>query len=461
MGIICNHGRPDLPGWGLGQWGLIPWDSDKLPGNVDSNLVAYNLRLENLGAYPGAGWTAEIQTRDLKDRINHTFQRHARLDQILADGNLTTLAGIFLLRDVVYLSCIVSSCVPGYSSLTEYRRSPTKVVLYRLDSVSDGVGLFTQVGNKVLNTAMGPLFGSNNDYAPGPFSIYSGGAESRIGGLFNAILTYDYVDVYDYNGAHHLIQSWNIQADMLMCPYTPDLNALTVGMIQWEQSRVVTAGTYVNDPRMAADPGSYLTVITKAKRSFVYIGISGAGDTAHEANEVPMWDSSMQGNAILYRTGSYLQLSSSENAYAEMPVLAHPASFSVDCNFALFWGLRTNLIGWQINGGTSGTRWVTNYLVDQNTRTATDYTPIANTLGASESVVGLWGIGAGAVFVKKNTTVINHDQFYVVKPSDLSCAHKYSIFSALQDDGTVIHIEGLEDPTPTFWEDETFLSDLN
>ena len=461
MAILANQGRPDLTGWGIGQWGMMPWDSSKLPGNIDTNLIAYNLRIENLNLYPSSGWIAEIQTRNLLDKVNHTFKTYAKLDQILEDGNLTTLAGIFLLQNIVYLSCIVSKCSPSYVSPTSYRISPIKVVLYRLDNVENNIGIFTLVGIKELNITSGAIFGKDNDYAPGPVVINAGGAEGRTQGRFNPKLTYNYLNINDYNGPRQLIQSWTIEADAWLCPFTPDLNALKVSFTQWQQGRLVTVSTYINDPKLSENPGGYFTIINKAKRTFNYTGINGVGDIAHEENENLSWDSSMQDAVYLYRTGSFLELPSNTNGYNKTPNFAHPASFTVDCNFAIFWGKRINNLNYEFITGSSGTTWVTDYLVDQETKTVTNYSAITNVLGLYETLVGIWGINASAIFVKKNTSIINHDKFYVCKSSDINCVNKYSIFSTVQEDGKIIHIEGLEDITPTFWEDETFLININ
>lgn len=87
-------------------------------------------------------------------------------------------------------------------------------------------------------------------------------------------------------------------------------------------------------------------------------------------------------------------------------------------------------------------------------------------------MVGIWGSVGAAVWQRaevlynanslhSGATGVDYTDFYVIKGSDTANANRYSIFSGVEEDGGILHIEGLEDPTPTVWIDNTFVGNLN
>ena len=54
---------------------------------------------------------------------------------------------------------------------------------------------------------------------------------------------------------------------------------------------------------------------------------------------------------------------------------------------------------------------------------------------------------------------LTYSNFYVAPSGNLS--KRYSIFSSILPNGSVLHIEGPEDPTPSLWLDDTKQMDLN
>ena len=111
------------------------------------------------------------------------------------------------------------------------------------------------------------------------------------------------------------------------------------------------------------------------------------------------------------------------------------------------------------------------YLVDHDTNT---FTPTSFTMpSTSDYPVGIWmgSVPRALVFKVRpaifwpwdywaKTMDLDYHSFYVVDVDDSEMANKYSIFSGLYGDD-IVHIEGLEDVTPTVWRGNTKLADLN
>jgi len=82
--------------------------------------------------------------------------------------------------------------------------------------------------------------------------------------------------------------------------------------------------------------------------------------------------------------------------------------------------------------------------------------PLTN---GSDTLVGVWGDGQVGVYQIAGTVGLNYANFYVVKAGAL--ATKYSMFSQVLPNGSVAHIEGVEQATPTLWIDNAVAMSLN
>jgi hypothetical protein len=91
--------------------------------------------------------------------------------------------------------------------------------------------------------------------------------------------------------------------------------------------------------------------------------------------------------------------------------------------------------------------------------TGTQHTLTVPTTNGSDHLVGMWGDNGAAVYRKSTSTTLVYSDFYVCKGSDT--AHQYSIFSTLNADGSIYHIEGPEDVTPALYKDNTLVMSLN
>lgn len=158
--------------------------------------------------------------------------------------------------------------------------------------------------------------------------------------------------------------------------------------------------------------------------------------------------------------------------------LPHPVSFSNNWNtdYAEAWGIIDIMTEWNISLG-SGTSLVTRSYILNHRDSRLDildmptYTPSAYST-TYDSMVGLWGSINAAIWLKARVIYdanslhsgsrgVDYTDFYVIKGSDTSNTSRYSIFSGVEDGGEILHIEGLEDPTPTLWLDNTFVGNLN
>lgn len=452
MGITCKHGLPDLPGWGIGQWGLMPWDSEQLPGNIDTNLIAYNLKIANLGAYPGSGWTAEIQTRDLKDRVHHTFQRYATCDQILADGNMAMFAGIFIRNDEVYVST-----VPGYLSNSS-RQSCTSVSLYKLVSVgTDKVGVFELVGQQSIGTSAPAYQYESCSYEPGcrtdmPASLMNYSLGNMGGAYVDRRSTFS-----DYYGSHDVSAGQDIIANVLLAPFNQDLAPLLVTVSEHSENRVVAISTYLNDPRLSENRQAWLNVRSRGLHSLTFHGVSGLGTSASEVAGAD-WNTTINSPVVLAQNGrtiAFCHWSGSDFIFE--PKIAHPMAFNRDCNWAIAWGTAYTMASWT---GSAGSKTESPYRIDYATKTVVERVGAEPIFYVTE-LCGIWGDSEAYVYHTDLSSLVSWDKFFVIKASDTTAAHKYSTFSTLDEDGEILHVEGLEDVTPALWIGNTRVLDLN
>ena len=82
--------------------------------------------------------------------------------------------------------------------------------------------------------------------------------------------------------------------------------------------------------------------------------------------------------------------------------------------------------------------------------------PLTNGL---DTLVGVWGANRAGVYQIAGTTGLTYSDFYIVKAGALST--KYSIFAQVLPNGSVAHIEGVEQPTPVLWIDNAAAMSLN
>jgi len=430
-------------GWSYGAWGYYTWDSARLPGSVSGNHI-YNLKLVNLPGYPAGSWTAEIQRRDLTDRVNHLFATYARLDQLLAEGNLSTFSGVIVKDDGIYITTVPSK--------TEGRITCLKSVLYKLVSVGeDLVGTFEKVGEQTVQegyTIPNWQFESAEG-VPMPIFNYTLGK-------FDTARQDRYITWSDYDGTHVGTNGGQVMTNtILMTPYLPDLAPLKLTDTDSSTNRIIARSTWREDPRIMTDPAAYLSFVQKGFRGIEYHGISGGGFAAPEASDSVPW-----GGVHLVINGTLIQFGYfSSGSYIQGPNIAHPISFNEECEFAMFWGLATTYTGYDIAALTgSVVDW--HYRVGFRERAIVPRATPAFTTG--DELVGIWGDSAYVfhrVYYGANTR--SYNEYYVVKGDDLAGVHRYSIYSYLSTDGSVFHIEGVEDPTPSLWRDGAKIRDLN
>ena len=69
---------------------------------------------------------------------------------------------------------------------------------------------------------------------------------------------------------------------------------------------------------------------------------------------------------------------------------------------------------------------------------------------------GIWGNCEALVFCNSSGNA-NYTDYVVCKVTDTTFTNRYSIFSRVQDDGTILHVEGIETSQPEVWVDNTFI----
>ncbi|WP_306600764.1 hypothetical protein [Geothrix sp. 21YS21S-2] len=443
-------------GWSYGQWSYYTWDSSRVPGPIVGARWLYNLKIVSLAGYPSGSWTAEIQRRDLLDRVNHTFQAYARLDQIIEAGDLTTDAGILVVDGEIYLTC-----TPKFAT-TNMLRCPVRSVLYHLDSVGeDGVGVFSLVASEDIPD-QAPSSGQwvQSDYAAGQLQT-SAWVPSYTYGWVNGQMQTLYGPYAVYGGSYTFPVRSTLTGTLAMTAYGHGLTNWRLEHVETFTNRIVTLMTYVGDQRAVDNPGDWYSVHARASYEITYRGLEGGAPwvTSHELVSTGDWDPSCFGVAHLVQSGVRINLYHTwGGGYYLEPYIAHPVTYNAQCIYALIWGSTTILDEWDQESST-GAVSRGYYLVDRDHRYRVRTPPSLAT--GSDEMVGLWGTAGEAVVFHREGQPLDYSAFYVLQSTDTAAAHPYSIFSYLDSSGEVVHLEGAEDPTPTLWRGETKIADLN
>lgn len=425
-------------GWSYGAWSYYTWDSARVPGNVSAGMIAYNLKTASMGNYPSGAYTCEIQARDLRDRVNHTFATHAKMRQIIEAGYISTsdfvTAWVHVVEDVVYVYCIGPI-------VNNVGRSPSKTAIFRLDSIDPETkeGSFTLMREMNLNTGAGSGVMPNTAYLPGLVTLgmvgYSG-LNLLASWPWNRRITSQFAHFTDYYLQDEYVDIANqaeITADIFLTPASPLRPSRVLTATQTLNYKIVTCSVRPWEP---AGPSDFQVLYEASGSVTSSMGMSWTG-----ANQYP-------GSALstVNVVGSTDDLYEIDATYGGGLDPFHPAGMHTKNAHGLFRGRMYD----------TTRRFYFNTAMER-----TIWTP--PTMPGNDRLMGVWGDTEAIVGIRGNTAGrdVNWNYFYVCKASDTEMANQYSIYSSLDSDGRILHLEGVEDVTPAMWLDGTKLFDLN
>ncbi len=424
-------------GWSYGAWSYYTWDSARIPGNVTAGMIAFNLRTSRMDLYPGGAYTCEIQTRDLRDRENHTFRRYARMSQIIEAGYIsltgTITAWIHLEGDVVYVHCVGPI-------VNANGRSPSKSAVWRLDSIDpvSQEGHFTLMHEAILNTGAGSGTIPSGVYAPGQAGLGAvgyGGTNYLASWPWNRVVTSSFRHITDtyLSGFYVDVAEWaRMTVDVVVTPSSPILPSRVLHASEYYGYKIITLSKHAWEQASLED----YTVINEA--------------SGNVRSDMGMWwdgidtgTNALSGVNVQGDTSDLYEISATLGGGLDP---FHPAGMHPKHHHGVIRGRMYDR-----------TRYF--YLNTRQERVL--WTPPA--MPGLDRLMGVWGDTQAIVGIRGTlaSTNVNWDYFYVCKASDITFSKKYSIYSSIEHDGRVLHLEGVEDVTPSLWLDDTKLYDLN
>lgn len=428
------------------------------PGTITPGPVIRNI-LYTLHQYTNSGtvwYINQIEFRDLSDRVNHTFAVYAKIPASM-ESSMTLNSWIYIVGETIYLSSVGSV---GSGAGTG-RTVATLVSIWRLDGIDgSGFGIFTLIGTKTATPTTPYLNqGPDNSYAPG-FLQNTGYGIQGIGlqtyGEFDGVVTTTPVTYADYYGTHTFKSRETISCTYALTPYYWDGSKFDSFKITTNLSayyRVGGANRYVLDP---VPPSSIYFMSQRSSAKF----LDSLG------NELDFQDNFTGGFDILDLSWqSPSQSIGNGRILGGQHTLCHLVSYNPHNEFALLYSDATIYTNWRFQPpssppGGGGTAITSRFIID-NTQASLPYSgTIAN---GYDSLQGVWAnckvIIMAVAFTTNQYTV--YSNFYVCKASDTTYANKYSIFSYVNGDGTITHIEGAEAVTPSLWIDNVKIKDFN
>jgi len=403
--------------------GALGWN---IPGTILESNKVYNLKTVVTGnGIATAISHAEIQVRDLTDRTNDTFATYAIVpDSILAtiaapDGSTPvpySLIGMYRQGGAFFLT-VVTSSVGSY--LENSRSSPTGITLYKLIAIdSSNNGTFSLESSNILN------MGSTESLIGAESGLYNGSSSMSeySNGIFNGHINDTLTTI---NGPYTVVENRNITSTMFMSPYGPS------GSISPTCSE------------------SYNPVIHNGYNNLMQ-NLSGSyGDSLGNTAGVNPSETGYVNNGVVRSLVSGTLVGLTTVAFFL------PYTYNQYGNYGVaFYALETYDGVYQTTlgpGSSSAMAYVDNLGVQRLLAF-----PLTNGL---DTLVGVWGANRAGVYQIAGTTGLTYSDFYIVKAGALST--KYSIFAQVLPNGSVAHIEGVEQPTPVLWIDNAAAMSLN
>lgn len=429
---------PDaLTGWSYGPWSYYTWDSARIPGNVTAGGIVYNLKTNRMDLYPGGAYTCEIQRRDLTDRVHHTFQTHAKMSQIIEAGYISktsvVTAWVHLKGETLYVHCVGPI-------VNAKGRSPSKTAVFRLDSIDPVTleGTYTLLSEVLLNTGAGSGTMPSSAYAPGAVGLGAvgyGGFVYLSAWPWNRVVTSSsrhFTDTY-LRGVYIDIAEWaKVTVDVFVTPPSPILPSRVLHASEYYSYKIITCSKLPWEEASLED----FTVINEASGNVRSdMGMSWDGfDTGENA---------LSGVNVQGDTSDLYEISATLGGGLDP---FHPAGMHLTNAHGILRGRMYDM-----------TRFF--YRNSRNERVF--WTP--PTMPGSDRLAGVWGDSQAIVGIRGTmaSNNVNWNYFYVCKSSDTTFSKKYSIYSSVDAYGRILHLEGVEDVTPSMWLDDTKLFDLN
>jgi hypothetical protein len=405
-----------------------------------------------------AGGTGNIKRRLLGDRVSHTFQNWASIPSAIV-AQMGAPSWIYSDDHNIFIMAILI----GYNG---WAMGHMESRLYRLDSVTAGVGSFTLIDSTILypgNTTINAFVGYYSTYPVLESKQYSDFFYNEVGNsVFSRTATntvnlhagaivdvlgttagYDGSDYTGYYGA------------------TPKHPSTTVDAYKFDVQWVAEKNIAISDPyspplfgasHFQVQVHSSETITTNCGMGITFVDTNTTlsitpGGQKHPSAASQLWK----------RSDSQIAWPVAYDGCAK-----HALFLGRVVNYPITYDVATAI---SVSDAAAGATITDGYW--DGTSVQAPVQPCVSTLNSAHRLVGVWGNNEGFIYTTVNGTLattpssFDYTGFFVVKASDTTHAHKYSIFSRLVGGGKILHIENIEGVKPELWLDDTFLRYLD
>ena len=422
--MILSIQSRDIPDpWGDAHWGDCAWGGPPwVPAPIlfdDGHMWLLSLKIytSNNVNY------AYIMRRDLLDNINCKMSIWVDLGPLFGEGYLSKMAWVYVIGNKAHISTSIG--MGAYA----YNPSLANAAVYRVDSVSGTIGVFTRVADDhVIDN--GGIDWSKPNYAP----IQSGGTISVYysNGHWDAKYICGRCTYADFTGSHDVPGNQFIFGTLWLSAFGPTLKAIKPTFTEQFRPKAM-AENYLGN-------GNYsLSFAENASWSVRITGINGYIADGRNLNG-PYHNAELTIKGVLpcFYT------------YARPRKFAYPVALSPYCNSAITWG--QDVIWNDTTDSSYSDTWIDACSLSSKPMPTIGYNPI-------DYMIGLMGNNADLVVYLINGASFDcyWSSYYAIKSSDSQGTKRYSIYCQVRADGSILHLEGAEDPHPKLLLDDTVI----
>jgi hypothetical protein len=421
--LISQQSRNIPDPWGDAHWGDCAWGGPPwVPAPVIFDGGHMWLLSLKIGTSNGTKY-AYVMRRDLLDNLNYKMAVWVDLSPLFAEGYLSPFAWVYVLGGKAHISTSI-----GLGSYY-YNPSLANAAVYRVDSVSGTTGTFTRIrADSVVDN--GGINWAFVNYAPET----SGGTIAKYysNGHWDAKYSCGRCTYTDSRGSHDFPGNQTIAGTLWLSAYGPTLIALKPTFIEQFCPKAL-ADTYLGNDNWV------LSYVDNASWSVMITGING-----YSTNSVNK--SNINNNAILFATGKLPTL----YTYTRPRKIAQPVAMSPFCNYAITWG--QDSIWTDTEDPTYQDTWIDSISQSSQPMPSISYNPI-------DFMVGMMGSNAELLvfLINGSSDGCYWSSYYAVRNSDVKGSKRISIYSQVRNDGSILHLEGAEDPHPKLMLDDTLI----